>query len=50
VRLWQPDGGAVVRVTVTHSVSLITGYLVGRAFSVNPVRISSSSEISGMSE
>jgi hypothetical protein len=50
VRLWQPEGGAVVRVTVTYSVSLLTGYLVSRAFGVNPVRISSTSEIAGMSE
>lgn len=43
-------GGADVTVTVTYSVSLISTYLVARAFSVNPISITSTSTFVGMAQ
>jgi Flp pilus assembly protein TadG len=48
--LYQGPGGGDVRVTVTYQVSLLTGYLVTRVFSVNPVPVSGVSAITGLSE
>ncbi|MGH2491357.1 MAG: response regulator transcription factor [Candidatus Limnocylindria bacterium] len=50
LRLWQAPGGADVRVTVTHTVSLFSGYLIGRAFGGGPVQISGFAAFTGLSE
>jgi Flp pilus assembly protein TadG len=43
-------GGADVTVTVTYNVSLLSTYLVGRAFSFNPVAISSTATFVGLGQ
>jgi DNA-binding NarL/FixJ family response regulator/Flp pilus assembly protein TadG len=50
LRLWQSPGGADVRVTVTHTVSLLSGYLIGRAFGTGSVQISGFAAFTGLSE
>ena len=49
-RLWQSPGGADVRVTVTHTVSLLSGYLIGRAFGTGEVQVSGFASFTGLSE
>jgi Flp pilus assembly protein TadG len=50
--LFQTDeaGGADVTVTVTYRVSLLSTYLVSRAFNINPVPISSSATFVGLGQ
>lgn len=43
-------GGADVSVTVTYQVSLMSTYLVGRAFAINPVAITSTATFVGLSQ
>ena len=43
-------GGAQVSVTVTEDVTLLSFYLVGRAFSLNPVQISSTATFPEMAQ
>jgi DNA-binding NarL/FixJ family response regulator len=50
VRLWQSPGGADVRVTVTHTVPLLSGYLIGRTFGAGSVQISGFAAFTGLSE
>jgi Flp pilus assembly protein TadG len=44
------QAGADVTVTVTYRVSLLSGYLVGRAFPVNPVAVAASAWFPGLGE
>jgi Flp pilus assembly protein TadG len=46
----QTAGGADVTVTVTYRVNLLSTYLVSRAFSLNPVAISSSATFVGLGQ
>jgi Flp pilus assembly protein TadG len=46
----QSSAGADVAVTVTYQVPLVTGYLVGRVFPLNPVAIGATATFSGLSE
>lgn len=46
----EQAGGADVTVTVTYRVSLLSTYLVSRAFSLNPVSISSSATFVGLGQ
>ncbi len=50
--LYQTQGqaGADVTVTVAYSVSLLSGYLVGRAFAMNPVTISATAWFPGLGQ
>ena len=50
--LYQTPGqaGADVTVTVTYSVPLLTGYLVGRVFTVNPVNITATAWFPGVAQ
>jgi len=50
--LYQTPGqaGADVTVTVVYRVPLLTGYLVGRAFTVNPITISSTAWFPGLAQ
>jgi Flp pilus assembly protein TadG len=50
--LYQTPGqaGSDITVTVTYSVPLLTGYLVGRVFTVNPVNISATAWFPGLSQ
>lgn len=50
--LYQTPGqaGADVTVTVVYRVPLLTGYLVGRAFAVNPITISSTAWFPGLAQ
>ncbi|HEY6202141.1 MAG TPA: TadE/TadG family type IV pilus assembly protein [Candidatus Limnocylindria bacterium] len=43
-------GGGDVTVTVTYKVSLLSAYLVGRAFVINPVPISSTATFVGLGQ
>lgn len=43
-------GGADVTVTVTYRASLLTTYLIGRAFQLNPVPISGTAAFTGLGE
>lgn len=43
-------GGADVSVTVTYRVSLVSTYLIGRAFTINPVAITSTATFVGLSQ
>jgi Flp pilus assembly protein TadG len=43
-------GGADITVTVTYRASLLTGYLIGRAFQLNPVPISGTAAFVGLGE
>jgi Flp pilus assembly protein TadG len=44
------NGGADVTVTVRYDVSLLSGYLVGRIFAVNPVAVAATAFYPGMSQ
>lgn len=44
------EGGADVEVTVRYDVTLLTGYLVGRVFRVNPVSVSASAAYPGLGQ
>lgn len=50
--LFQTPGaaGADVTVTVTYRFSLLTGYLVGRAFAVNPVSVGAAATFTGLGQ
>ena len=48
--LFQAGGGAAVTVTVRYDVSLLTGYLVGVAFRINPLPVSATAAIEGLGE
>lgn len=50
--LYQTPGqaGSDVTVTVTYKVPLLTGYLVGRVFTVNPVNIIGTAWFPGLSQ
>ena len=47
--IFQTNGGDVT-VTVTYQVSLLSGYLVGRGFNVNPVAVSAAAVLSGLGQ
>lgn len=51
-RLFQTygAGGAGVTVTVTYNVSLLTGYLIGTVFRVNPVPVSATAAFAGLGQ
>lgn len=44
------EGGADVAVTVRYDVTLLTGYLIGRVFDVNPVPVSASAAYPGLGQ
>ena len=44
------EGGADVAVTVRYDVTLLTAYLVGRVFDVNPVPVSASAAYPGLGQ
>ena len=44
------EGGAGVAVTVRYDVTLLTGYLVGRVFRVNPVSVSATAAFPGLGQ
>jgi Flp pilus assembly protein TadG len=44
------QGGADVTITVTYRITLVSGSLIGRAFSVNPVALSSTAWFPGLSQ
>lgn len=46
--LFQTGGGADVTITVRYDVSLLSAYLVSRAFQVNPVPVSAGAVFSGL--
>jgi Flp pilus assembly protein TadG len=50
--LYQPNGAttASVSVTVRYDVSLLTGYLIGRVFSANPVQVFGTAAFGGLGE
>jgi Flp pilus assembly protein TadG len=50
VVLAQTSAGAAVTVTVRYRVQLLSGYLVGRAFNVNPVTVTGRVAFAGLSE
>jgi Flp pilus assembly protein TadG len=50
LRLWQAPGGGDVKVTVTYTMPLLSGYLIGRAFGSGSVQISGVAAFIGLSE
>jgi Flp pilus assembly protein TadG len=44
------NGGSDVAVSIRYDVTLLTGYLVGRAFSVNPVPVSATATFPGLGQ
>jgi|GEM_PF-1898784 len=50
LRLYQADAGSAATVTVQLDVQLLTGYLVGRAFKVNPVVVGATAVFAGLSQ
>lgn len=52
LRLYQNDGagGAVVTVTVAYDLPLLSGYLIGSLFQVNPVRVQGTATFVGLGE
>jgi Flp pilus assembly protein TadG len=44
------EGGAAVAVTVRYDVTLLTGYLVGRVFRVNPVSVAATAAYPGLGQ
>jgi hypothetical protein len=50
--LFQTPGqaGADVTVTVTYRVPLLTGYLVGRVFTVNPMNVTATAWFPGVAQ
>jgi Flp pilus assembly protein TadG len=49
-QMWQTPGGGAVRVTVTYTAALLTGYLIGGAFGSGAVEISGAASFTGLSE
>jgi len=50
LRLWQAPGGGDVKVTVTYTLPLLSGYLIGRAFGSGSVQIGGVAAFTGLSE
>ena len=48
--LFQSGGGADVTVTVRYDVSLLTTYLVGKAFRIAPLPVSATATMGGLGE